>query len=105
MLSVSKGLLQTRLKNMLILAYMSQFAGNALSAIQSFDGDVLESALENANEFADTAAEGVADAIHKFLLEIGINITIPPSLISPITPALPGGPCTGAIPMTNIKVF
>ena len=84
---------------------MSQFTGNTLSAVQSFDGNVLESALENANKFADTAAEGVADAIHKFLLEIGINITISPSLISPITPVLPGGPCTGVIPMTNIKVF
>lgn len=105
MLSVAKTVLEQRLKLLLRTAFLTQFAGNTLKPIAGFDPERLIEMTQLADDFADEAAEPVAEAIYDFVKEIGINITIAPSLISPIVPPLPGGPCTGIIPMSNIKIF
>ena len=105
MLIPAKTELKIKLIAILQTAYMTQFTGNALSQIVKFDLERFGSAEAKALEFAYEAAGPVADAIYDFVKEIGINITVPPTLISPIVPPMPGGPCTGVIPMTNIKVF
>ena len=50
-------------------------------------------------EFANSLSVDMADAIYKFVKEIGIQVTIPPSVIAP------SGPCSGIIPMTSFTII
>lgn len=114
MLSVAKPILQLQLMTILQEAaykmYMEQFASNKVTEAKAYD-PMTKSSMESqgqkfALKFAQTAAGPVATAIHDFVKEIGIMITVPPSVIAPpLPPALPGGPCSGTIPMTNITIL
>lgn len=114
MLSTAKPTLQNSIKSILekamYEAYMTQFSPNKISDLSKYDGD-MKKALEKKAEdfskmFASKASGPVTTAIHDFVKEIGIQITIPPSVIAPpLPPALPGGPCTGMIPLTNIQIL
>jgi hypothetical protein len=55
-------------------------------------------------EFRQKCEGPIADAIEKYLKAISIIITIPPTIISPIVPPLPGGPCTGVINPQDITI-
>lgn len=59
---------------------------------------------KKAKEFRQECEGPIADAIEKYLKEISIMVTIPPTVISPIVPPLPGGPCTGVINPSDIKI-
>ena len=59
---------------------------------------------KKAKEFRQKCEGPIADAIEKYLKSISIIITIPPTVISPIVPPLPGGPCTGAINSQDIII-
>ena len=114
MLSIAKPTLQNSINSILeraaYEAYMTQYAPNQVSQASKFDNQI-KSELEKkakdfSKKFAEKASGPVATAIHDFVKEIGIMITIPPSVIAPpLPPVLPGGPCTGTIPMTNITIL
>ena len=114
MLSTAKPTLQNNIKSILekaaYEAYMTQYAPNQISQASKYD-DQIKSELEKkakdfSKKFAEKASNPVATAIYDFVKKIGIVITIPPSVIAPpLPPALPGGPCTGTIPMTNITIL
>ena len=114
MLSTNKPTLQNNIKIMLekavYKAYMVQYTPNQISQASSYDdkikNELEKKAKEFSKKFAENASEPVATAIYDFVKEIGIVITIPPSAIAPpLPPTLPGGPCTGTIPMTNITIL
>ena len=103
MLSTAKQLLQMNLLNILKEAYMTQYQPDP--SLGSCDSEAKTSMEQVAIKFAQKASGPVADAIYNFVKEIGINIVVPPSIIAPpLPPTLPGGPCSGAIPMTNITI-
>ena len=114
MLSIAKPILQIQLLTILQEAafkmYMEQYASNKVAEAKSHD-PLIKSSMESqgqkfALKFAQSASGPVATAIHDFVKEIGIMITVPPSAIAPpLPPALPGGPCSGTIPMTNITIL
>jgi hypothetical protein len=56
-------------------------------------------AKKYAKAFADTVAGDMAKAIHDFVKEIGIQISVPPSVIAP------SGPVSGMIPMTSFTIM
>lgn len=114
MLSTAKPILQAKLLQMLQDAsyemFMTQFSSNEVLEAKVYDivnkKSMEKMGKEFSLKFAQTAAGPVATAIYDFVKEIGINITVPPSVIAPpLPPALPGGPCSGAIPMTNVKIL
>lgn len=86
-------------------AYMSQFKSN--SEAQKYAGEANQAMIDSATRFAKTLADklsmDMADSIYKFVKEIGIMVTIPPTVIAP--PGIQGGPCVGTITMENFKVF
>lgn len=105
MLITAKPILQNSLLSMLIDAYMTQFAPSLDSDGSSVDGKANSKIQQKAINFAKAAAGPTADAIYKFVKEIGIDISIPPSVIAPpLPPILPGGPCKGMISMNNVKI-
>ena len=116
MLSVAKIELQNKLKSILKVAaynaYMTQYQPNAIPEAQKYDEDdslkKFQSKLADdfSEEFTNKATEPVTEAIYNFVKEIGIQITIPPSVIAPpAPPVLPGGPCTGVINITDIQIL
>ena len=112
MLSTAKPILQNDLKKLLESAaydaYMELLQKNQVSEAGN-DGEIEKEHKKLADKFskkfASTAAGPVATAIHDFVKEIGISCTIPPSVISPITPFIPGGPCSGTIPPTSFTIM
>ena len=102
MLVSAKPNLEQKLNKVLYDAYMTQY--NEDPEIGSCNSEAKSELDKAAKKFADEAAGPTADAIYNFVKEIGIIISVPPTVISPITPILPGGPCSGAIPQTNITV-
>lgn len=112
MLSTAKPILQNDLKKLLEIAaydaYMELLQKNQVPQAGN-DNDIKtkheEIAKAFSKTFASTAAGPVATAIHDFVKEIGISCTIPPSVISPITPFIPGGPCSGTIPPTSFTIM
>lgn len=112
MLSTAKPILQNDLKSILEKAaydaYMELYQKNKVSEAKS-DSDTKDAHEKIAKAFSKTfaskAAAPVATAIHDFVKEIGISCTIPPSVISPITPFIPGGPCSGTIPPTSFTIL
>ena len=114
MLSTAKPILQTQLLKILQKAtydmFMAQYRKNAIPEASKYDIDaenkMKTQALEFSNTFAQKAAEPISTAIYNFVKEIGIIVAVPPSVIAPpLPPTLPGGPCTGTIPMTNIQIL
>lgn len=104
MLSTAKPILEMKLRQILIDAYKTQFTANsqAGSQVGVVSSDIDKAALN----FANKAAPATADAIYNFVKEIGILINPSPSVVAPpLPPSLPGGPCTGIIPITNITIF
>ena len=105
MLSTAKPILENQLLKILYDAYMTQYETNQLSDISKYDYEIKDKFLILATKFSQEAAGPTAEAIYKFIKEIGINITIPPSITAPpVPPTLPGGPCSGAIPISNITI-
>lgn len=116
MLSAAKIEFQNKLKSIIKLAvynaYMTQYQPNALSEAQKYDNEKslndfqIKLANDFADEFTNKSIEPVTNAIYDFVKEIGIQITIPPSVIAPpAPPVLPGGPCTGVINIANIQIL
>ena len=104
MLSTAKIPLEMKLQQILYDAYMSQY--NMDPSMNSCDGEAKSAMEKAATKFSQKAAGPTATAIYNFVKEIGIIVSVPPSVIAPpLPPALPGGPCTGAIPMTNITIM
>ena len=111
MLSTAKPTLKNDLKKVLESAaydaYMELYQKNKVAEAKS-DSDAKDAhekiAKAFSKTFADKACGPVANAIHDFVKEIGISCTIPPSVISPITPVIPGGPCSGTIPPTSFSI-
>lgn len=104
MLSPAEIILQQQLVKILKEAYMTQYEKNKVLEASKYNSNIKTSFEKKANDFANTAADPTAKAIHDFIKEIGITITIPPTIIAPTTIILPGGPCTGIIPMSNIQI-
>lgn len=114
MLSSAKPILQTQLLQILQKAayemFMTQYSSSTIKEASKYDGEREAKMKICANEFsikfAQSASGPVSTAIYDFVKEMGIMITVPPSIIAPpLPPALPGGPCSGIIPMTNIQVL
>lgn len=106
MLNIAKPILQQKLLPILKNAYMTQYEGNKVVEASKYNSESELLFQKKAQEFAMKAAGPVADAIYKFVKEIGIQVTIPPSVIAPpLPPALPGGPCSGIIPMTSFTII
>lgn len=105
MLVTAKIKLQADLMSMLQQAYMQNFASNKVVEEKAYDVKAKMAMQKKALKFAQTAAGPVANAIYKFVKEIGITATIPPSVTAPPAPPLPGGPCTGTMLMTNFKII
>ena len=114
MLSSAKPILQTQLLQILQKAayemFMTQYSSNTIKGANKYDGEREAKMKISANEFsikfAQSASGSVSTAIYDFVKEMGIMITVPPSAIAPpLPPVLPGGPCSGIIPMTNIQVL
>ena len=104
MLSTAKPILETKLRQILIDAYKTQFVSNSEAGAQTgiVSSDINKAALN----FANKAAPAAADAIYNFVKEIGIMINPSPVVVAPpLPPTLPGGPCTGIIPITNITIL
>ena len=101
-LGVAKTELEQKLKKAFFdagySAYMTQYQPNAIPEAQKYDEDDSLKKLQEklatdyANELSESLAKDMAEAIYNFVKEIGIQITIPPTVIAP------SGPCTGAIP-------
>lgn len=104
MLSTAKPILQMNLQKILYDAYMTQYQPDP--SMNSCNTEAQISMEQAAIKFAQKASGPTADAIYNFVKEIGITIMVPPSIISPpLPPALPGGPCSGSIPPTNITIM
>lgn len=101
MLKTAKPILEQELYKVAYDAYMEQFTSN--SEAQKYAGVANEEMVKFANKFAKKLSSGMADAIYKFVKDIGINITIPPTVIAP--PGIMGGPCTGSILPQDVKVL
>ena len=91
--------------DILYSAYMIQYMKNTSDKIYADDERGRKSGFEDAaKEFADCASGPVSLAIDKFVKDIGIFVTIPPSVIAPVTPILPGGPCSGSMDEKYMKI-
>ena len=105
MLSTAKPLLEQQLLKILTDAYMTQYEPNKLLNASKYNTQIKADFQKKALKFAQQASGPVATAIYDFIKEIGITISIPPTIISPVTPITPGGPCSGVIPMTDIQIL
>ena len=104
MLSTAKIPLEMKLQQILYDAYMSQY--NMDPSMNSCDGEAKIAMKKAAAKFSQKAAGPTATAIYNFVKEIGIMVSVPPSVVAPpLPPTLPGGPCTGVIPLTNITIM
>lgn len=103
MLKPNKTVLEQKLYKILYNAYMTQYGADPEAG--KYNNEANKVMMDHADKFAGKASGPCADAIYNFVKEIGINITITPSIIAPpMPPTLPGGPCNGAIPMTDIII-
>lgn len=111
MLSVAKPKFEKDLKvimeNAFYKAYMDTFLKS--NTTSKSDGEANKAHEDIAKKFAKTMAEKATaptvTAIYNFVKEIGITLNIPPSVIAPPSPpALPGGPCSGVIPLNNFTI-
>ena len=84
-------------------AYMTQFKSNNVAEAGRHDAAAKSKYEKQAKEYAQTLADELAgkmaQAIYDFVKEIGIQVTIPSSVVAP------SGPCWGTIPMNNFKII
>lgn len=82
-------------------AYMEQFIKSNMTT--KSDNDAKNGFKDLAEKFSTKLSESLAGdmatAIYDFVKEIGIQCTIPPTVIAP------SGPVTGTIPMTNFTII
>lgn len=104
MLKTSKIPLENNIYKLLVDAYISQHI-QEIEARQC--NNIAQAEIQKAAiKFAEKAAGPTASAIYNFIKEIGITITVPPTVIAPsMPPSLPGGPCTGVISTQNISIL
>lgn len=95
----AKPILQQDLYNAFYNAYMTQYASNNLKDIAKFDNDMKEAMEKKAKDFSEQLSKDMAEAIYKFVKEIGIQATVTGTIIAP------SGPCTGSIPSTNFTII
>lgn len=80
-------------------AYMTQYTKNTSDKVYTDDERDRENGFKKlAKDFSNELADGMSDAIYNFVKDMSINITIPPSVVSP------SGPCSGTILNTYIKI-
>ena len=58
-------------------------------------GKTMDDFNKEADKFADMVGDALIDEINNYIGTIQIIMNIPPSMISPIVPPIPGGPCSG----------
>ena len=105
-LGVAKNKLKEDLKNAFYdaayKAYMTQHQPNAISEAQKHDNigkkQMEKLAIDFAEELSNSLAKDMSEALYNFVKEIGIQITIPPTVIAP------SGPCSGVIPPTSFTI-
>ena len=97
MLSTAKPILETKLRQILIDAYKTQFVSNSQAGAQS--GIVSSDIDKAANQFAMKLSQDMSKAIYDFVKEIGIQANASGVVIAP------SGPCTGIIPMPNFTII
>lgn len=112
MLSSAKPTFESKLKPIIedsfYKAYMETFMKS--NTTSKSDGDANKAHDDLAKKFSKTMTEKVTEpivtAIYNFIKEIGITLTIPPSVIAPpAPPTLPGGPCSGVITLNNFTIL
>lgn len=104
MLTDKKPDFEQKLYDALRAAYLTQFSIDPNAG--KYNGSAQNAMNEAADKFATKASKPCMEAIYNFVKEIGIIITVPPSIIAPpLPPALPGGPCNGSIPPNNITIM
>lgn len=83
---------------------MTQYTSNGEAGRHSAS---LRAEMEKAAlKFATAAAPATAKAIHDFVKEIGIMVTVSGTIVAPpLPPALPGGPAAGVINPTDITIL
>lgn len=79
----------------------SSYASDSVST--RMDSELTQAATNFSVMFAETAAEPMADAIYRFVLEIGIVGTPSGSLIS--TSIKTPSPVTGSMPMSDFAIY
>ena len=99
MLSTAKPILENQLLKILYDAYMTQYETNQLSDISKYDYEIKDKFSILATKFSQEAAGPTAEAIYKFVKEIGIQANVTGTIIAP------SGPCTGSIPSTNFTII
>lgn len=105
MLSSAKPILEQALKQMLYEAYMNQFNPNKVTESSHHDSEAEQLYMKKARDFSEKACGPTATAIYNFVMEIGIQATNVSTVIAPpLPPALPGGPCSGVIPIPNFQI-
>ena len=104
MLSDAKLLFEQKIYQILFNAYMTQFTSSPEA--MGCNNAAQKIVTVAADKFASKASNPVAEAIYKFIKEIGIQINTSGIIISPpMPPSMPGGPCTGIIPVNNITIL
>lgn len=98
MLSTAKAKLKTDLYKCFFEAYTKQYMATQGMGFQDLNAQISAQIAKSGHSFANKISSEMADAIYDFVKEIGINITVPPTVMCGPTP------CTGTIPMTNVKV-
>lgn len=98
MLSTAKAKLKTDLYKCFLEAYAKQYMETQGVGYADLNAQISAQIAKSGHTFANKISSGMADAIYDFVKEIGINITVPPTVMCGPTP------CTGTIPMTNVKV-
>ena len=100
MLANAKPVLEQELYKYIYDAYMEQFSTNPEA--QKYATEANDTMIKAATKFASKLSKGMADAVYKFVMDIGITVTIPPTVIAP--PGVQGGPCSGTILPTNFNI-
>ena len=98
-LKAAKIILQQDLFNAFKDAYMTQYEGNKVPEASKYNSEMKLAMEQKAIKFANSLSSDMATAIYNFVKEIGIQVTVPPSVIAP------SGPCSGVIPMTSFTVI
>ena len=98
-LAAAKVKLVADLKKAFSDAYMEQFSPNELTAMVKFDPAIYTSMKINVENFSNTLAISMADAIYDFVKSMQITATVTGTVISP------SGPCTGSIPPTSFTII
>ena len=78
---------------------MTQYEDNKIPEASKYNSEMKFAMEQKAIKFANSLSSDMATAIYNFVKEIGIQVTVPPSVIAP------SGPCSGVIPMTSFTII